>query len=80
MNPHICLSCSSSVLSQKVDLFPSLFIKQKKSQRTRITSGYGQRLSIILQVSSKELHTRYKPVLGQAEGGAGLVSVMYSVC
>lgn len=80
VNPHICLSDSSSVLSQKVGLFPSRFIKQKKSQRIQITSGYGQKLSITLRVSSKELHMRYKPELHKAEGGTELVLVMCSFC
>lgn len=78
MNAHICLSDFSSALSQKAGLFPSHFIKQKKSRRTQITSGYGQKLYITLQVSSKELHMRYKPELHNAEGGAELVSVVCS--
>lgn len=80
MNPHTCLSGPSSVLFQRVGSFPSRFIKRMKSQRTQITSGCGQKLSIILQASSEELHTRYRPEQHEAGGGAELIPAMRSFC
>lgn len=80
MNPHACLSGSSSALFQRVDSFPSHFIKRMKSQRMQITSDYGQKLSTILQVSSEELHTRYKPSEHPKAEGAELIPVMCSFC
>lgn len=60
LTPPVGLSGRCSALSQKGDSSPSPFTRPKMSWRTRITSGCGQKPSTILQVSSREPHTRYR--------------------